>query len=103
MKQTTWPGRMAAGAPGAAMRPGPQPPEEGANAVMPWAPNAPAGGRLAADPDALLRVPAIAGWSPGYVARRPRDARTGVRNGAWSDLMDTAAAGLTVEIGTGTQ
>ena len=42
-------------------------------------------------------VPALAGRSPSYVARQLYDLQTGVRNGAWSDLMDAAVMNLTVE------
>jgi cytochrome c553 len=42
-------------------------------------------------------VPALAGRSPSYIARQLYDLQTGVRNGAWSDLMDAAVANLTVE------
>ena len=42
-------------------------------------------------------VPAIAGRSPSYVARQLYDLQIGVRNGAWSDLMDAAVKDLTVE------
>ena len=42
-------------------------------------------------------VPALAGRSPTYMARQLHDLQTGVRNGAWSDLMDAAVANLTVE------
>ena len=42
-------------------------------------------------------VPALAGRSPTYMARQLYDLQTGVRNGAWSDLMDAAVADLTVE------
>jgi len=42
-------------------------------------------------------VPALAGRSPSYMARQLYDLQTGVRNGAWSDLMDAAVANLTVE------
>jgi cytochrome c553 len=42
-------------------------------------------------------VPALAGRSPSYMARQLYDLQTGVRNGAWSDLMDTAVENLTVE------
>ncbi len=41
-------------------------------------------------------VPHIAGRSPSYIARQLYDFQTGVRNGAWSDLMDAAVANLTV-------
>ena len=40
-------------------------------------------------------VPAIAGRSPSYVARQLYDLQTGVRDGAWSDLMNAAVANLT--------
>jgi len=42
-------------------------------------------------------VPALAGRSPSYIARQLYDLQTGVRNGAWSDLMDATVANLTVE------
>lgn len=42
-------------------------------------------------------VPALAGRSPSYMARQLYDLQTGVRNGAWSDLMDAAVADLTTE------
>jgi cytochrome c553 len=42
-------------------------------------------------------VPALAGRSPSYMARQLYDLQTGVRNGAWSDLMDAAVANLTIE------
>jgi cytochrome c553 len=42
-------------------------------------------------------VPALAGRSPSYVARQLYDLQTGVRNGAWSDLMDAAVRDLSVE------
>jgi cytochrome c553 len=42
-------------------------------------------------------VPAIAGRSPSYIARQLYDLQTGVRNGAWSDLMDSTVANLTTE------
>ena len=42
-------------------------------------------------------VPAIAGRSPRYIARQLYDLQTGVRNGAWSDLMDATVANLTTE------
>jgi cytochrome c553 len=42
-------------------------------------------------------VPALAGRSPSYIARQLYDLQTGVRNGAWSDLMDVAVENLTVE------
>ena len=42
-------------------------------------------------------VPALAGRSPSYVARQLYDLQIGVRNGAWSDLMDAAVMNLTVE------
>ena len=42
-------------------------------------------------------VPALAGRSPSYIARQLYDLQTGVRNGAWSDLMDVTVANLTVE------
>ena len=35
--------------------------------------------------------------SPSDVARQLYDLQTGVRNGAWSDLMNAAVAKLTVE------
>ncbi len=42
-------------------------------------------------------VPALAGRSPTYMARQLYDLQTGVRDGAWSDLMDAAVAHLTLE------
>ena len=42
-------------------------------------------------------VPALAGRSPSYVVRQLYDLQTGVRDGAWADLMDAAVARLTVE------
>lgn len=42
-------------------------------------------------------VPALAGRSPSYMARQLYDFQTGVRNGAWSDLMASAVADLTIE------
>ena len=42
-------------------------------------------------------VPALAGRSPSYIARQLYDLQTGVRNGAWSDLMDSTVANLTTE------
>jgi cytochrome c553 len=42
-------------------------------------------------------VPALAGRSPSYMARQLHDLQTGMRNGAWSDLMNAAVADLTVE------
>ena len=45
----------------------------------------------------ISTVPAIAGRSPSYVARQLYDLQIGVRNGAWSDLMDAAVANLSVE------
>ena len=42
-------------------------------------------------------VPALAGRSPSYIARQLYDLQTGVRNGAWSDLMDATVANLTIE------
>ena len=42
-------------------------------------------------------VPALAGRSPSYIARQLYDLQTGVRNGAWSDLMDATVANLTVD------
>ena len=42
-------------------------------------------------------VPALAGRSPSYMARQLYDLQTGVRNGAWSDLMEAAVANLTVD------
>jgi len=41
-------------------------------------------------------VPALAGRSPSYIARQLYDLQTGVRDGAWSDLMDATVANLTV-------
>jgi cytochrome c553 len=42
-------------------------------------------------------VPALAGRSPSYIARQLYDFQQGTRNGAWSDLMDTAVADLSIE------
>ena len=42
-------------------------------------------------------VPALAGRSPSYVARQLYDFQQGTRNGAWSDLMDSAVADLSIE------
>jgi len=42
-------------------------------------------------------VPALAGRSPSYMARQLHDLQTGMRAGAWSDLMDAAVENLTVE------
>ena len=42
-------------------------------------------------------VPALAGRSPSYIARQLYDFQQGTRNGAWSDLMDTAVADLPIE------
>ena len=42
-------------------------------------------------------VPALAGRSPTYMARQLYDLQTGVRDGAWADLMDAAVENLTVE------
>ena len=42
-------------------------------------------------------VPALAGRSPSYIARQLYDLQTGIRNGAWSDLMDATVANLTTE------
>ena len=42
-------------------------------------------------------VPALAGRSPSYIARQLYDLQTGMRDGAWSDLMDATVANLTVE------
>ena len=42
-------------------------------------------------------IPALAGRSPTYMARQLYDLQTGVRNGAWSDLMDAAVKNLTEE------
>ena len=42
-------------------------------------------------------VPALAGRSPTYMARQLYDLQTGVRDGAWSDLMDAAVKNLTLE------
>ncbi|MEE1545589.1 MAG: cytochrome C-binding protein, partial [Alphaproteobacteria bacterium] len=50
-----------------------------------------------ADLKGLGPVPAIAGRSPSYVVRQLYDLQIGVRNGAWSDLMNAAVANLTVE------
>ena len=44
-----------------------------------------------------ITVPALAGRSPSYVVRQLYDLQTGVRNGAWADLMDAAVENLTVE------
>ena len=41
-------------------------------------------------------VPHLAGRSPSYIARQLYDFQIGVRNGAWSDLMDAAVENLTV-------
>ena len=41
-------------------------------------------------------VPALAGRSPTYIARQLYDLQTGVRNGAWSELMETSVANLTI-------
>ncbi len=42
-------------------------------------------------------VPALAGRSPSYMARQLYDFQTGVRNGAWSDLMDAAVEDLSLD------
>ena len=42
-------------------------------------------------------VPALAGRSPSYMARQLYDLQTGVRNGAWSDLMAATVANLTIK------
>ena len=42
-------------------------------------------------------VPALAGRSPSYMARQLYDLQTGLRDGAWSDLMDAAVKNLTEE------
>ena len=42
-------------------------------------------------------VPALAGRSPSYIARQLYDFQTDVRNGAWSDLMDSTVEHLTIE------
>ena len=42
-------------------------------------------------------VPALAGRSPSYIARQLYDLQTGVRNGAWADLMNSTVENLTVE------
>ena len=42
-------------------------------------------------------VPALAGRSPTYMARQLYDLQTGVRDGAWSDLMDAAVKDLTLK------
>ena len=42
-------------------------------------------------------IPALAGRSPTYMARQLYDLQTGMRNGAWSDLMDAAVKNLTEE------
>ena len=49
-----------------------------------------------ADMRGIGPVPAIAGRSPSYMARQLYDLQTGVRNGAWSDLMNAAVENLTV-------
>ena len=41
-------------------------------------------------------IPALAGRSPTYMARQLYDLQQGIRNGAWSDLMDDAVANLSV-------
>ena len=41
-------------------------------------------------------VPALAGRSPSYMARQLYDLQTGVRDGAWSDLMEASVANLSV-------
>ena len=41
-------------------------------------------------------VPALAGRSPSYMARQLYDLQTGMRDGAWSDLMEASVAELTV-------
>ena len=50
-----------------------------------------------ADLRGLGPVPALAGRSPSYMARQLYDLQTGVRDGAWSDLMDAAVENLTLE------
>lgn len=50
-----------------------------------------------ADLRGLGPVPALAGRSPSYMARQLHDLQTGVRDGAWSDLMDAAVRHLTVQ------
>ena len=42
-------------------------------------------------------VPALAGRSPSYIARQLYDLQTGVRNGAWADLMNSTVKKLTIE------
>ena len=42
-------------------------------------------------------MPALAGRSPSYMARQLYDLQTGVRDGAWSDLMDAAVKNLTLK------
>ena len=42
-------------------------------------------------------IPALAGRSPTYMARQLYDLQTGLRDGAWSDLMDAAVKDLTEE------
>ena len=49
-----------------------------------------------ADLRGLGPVPALAGRSPSYMARQLYDLQTGVRDGAWSDLMDAAVKDLTL-------
>ena len=39
----------------------------------------------------------MAGRSPSYMARQLYDLQTGMRNGAWSDLMAAAVKNLTEE------
>ena len=41
-------------------------------------------------------VPALAGRSPTYIARQLYDLQTGIRKGAWSELMETSVANLTI-------
>jgi cytochrome c553 len=41
-------------------------------------------------------MPALAGRSPSYLARQLHDFRVGNRGGAWSVLMERAAAELTI-------
>ena len=41
-------------------------------------------------------VPALAGRSPTYMARQLYDLQTGMRDGAWSDLMDAAVKNLSL-------
>ena len=41
-------------------------------------------------------MPALAGRSPTYIARQLYDLQTGIRKGAWSELMETSVANLTI-------